>query len=164
MMRRFALLSLALAVAAPVALTVAVPARAVENKVVKCKTYIARWAGSDGGPALVANVPGSMTPIDLNAVQFTDKKLGRQMIVEGLFAERTPTDNLHVVARLVNCTKKQMVVQLRSNFMDVNQLPTEAASAWKTVYLSPLATAVYEENSLGRGKVGMYLIELRPSL
>lgn len=140
----------------------AAPALATDNKTVNCKTYMARWAGSSGGPALVANVPRSMTPIDLNSVLFTDKKLGRKMIVEGLFAQRTAMDGLRVMARLVNCSKEPLVVQLRSNFMDVNQLPTEAASAWKTVYLSPKATAVYEENSIGRAQVVAYLIELRP--
>lgn len=144
------------------AAAVAVPALATENKTVSCRTYMARWAGSSGGPALVANVPSSMTPIDLNAVLFTDKKLGRKMIVEGLFAQRTAMNGLRVMARLVNCSKEPLVVQLRSNFMDANQLPTEAASAWKTVYLSPKATAVYEENSIGRAQVGAYLIELRP--
>jgi hypothetical protein len=144
------------------AVTVAAPALATENKTLSCKTYLARWAGSSGGPALVANVPRSMTPIDLNAVQFTDKKLGKKMIVEGLFAQRTAMDGLKVMARLVNCSKEPLVVQLRSNFMDANQLPTEAASAWKTVFLSPKATAVYEENSIGRAMVASYLIELRP--
>ena len=141
----------------------AAPALATENKVVSCKTYLARWAGHTGGPALVANVPSSMTPIDLNAVLFTNKKLDRQVIVEGLFAQRTPVGGLRVMARLVNCTDKQLVVQARSNFMDANQLPTEAASAWKTLYLSPRATSVYEENSVGP-QVGAYLIELRPDL
>ena len=144
------------------AVTVAAPALATENKTLSCKTYLARWAGSSGGPALVANVPRSMTPIDLNAVQFTDKKLGKKMIVEGLFAQRTAMDGLKVMARLVNCSKEPLVVQLRSNFMDANQLPTEAASAWKTVFLSPKATAVYEDNSIGRAPVASYLIELRP--
>ena len=144
------------------AVSVATPALATENKVVKCRTYMARMAGSSGGPALVANVPSSMTPIAINAVLFTDKKLGKRMIVEGLFAQRTAMNGLRVMARLVNCSKESLVVQLRSNFMDANQLPTEAASAWKTVYLSPKATAVYEENSIGRAQVGAYLIELRP--
>lgn len=141
----------------------AAPALATDNKVVSCKTYMARWAKRTGGSALVANVPSSMTPIDLNAVLFTDKKLDRQVIVEGLFAQRTPVGGLRVMARLVNCTDKQLVVQARSNFMDANQLPTEAASAWRTLYLSPRATSVYVENSVGP-QVGAYLIELRPDL
>lgn len=135
---------------------------ATENKVVSCKTYLARGAGPSGGPALIAHIASSMTPIDLNAVLFTDKKLARSAIVEGLFGQRTPVGGLHVTARLVNCTSVALVVQARSSFMDANQLPTEAASAWKTLYLSPRSTAVYEENSIGRAEVGAYLIELRP--
>ena len=151
------LLAVAVAVAA-----IAGPAMATENKVVGCRTYNARWAGPSGGPALVANVPSSMTPIDLNAVLFTDKALAHQAVVEGLFAQRTAVGGLKVTARLVNCTDRQLTVQARSNFMDGNQLPTEAASAWKTLYLSPRATAVYEEYSIGQAPVGAYLIELRP--
>ncbi len=138
------------------------PGAATENKVVHCRTSAAREAGPSGGPALVANVPGSMTPIDLNAVLMTDKKLARQVIVEGLFAQRGGTGGLRVIARLVNCTSEPLVVQARSNFMDANQLPTEAASAWRTIYLSPRAMGVYEENALGGPKVAAYLIELRP--
>ena len=149
-------------IAAAALIAIAGPALATENKVVQCRTYNARWAGPSGGPALVANVPSSMTPIDLNAVLFTNKKLDRQVIVEGLFAQRTPVGGLRVMARLVNCTDKTLTVQARSNFMDVNQLPTEAASQWKTLYLSPRATTVYEENSIGQASVGAYLIELRP--
>jgi hypothetical protein len=139
-------------------------AEARENRTVKCYTYRARWAESAGGPALIANVSTSMTPIDLNAVLFTDKQLGRSMVVEGVFAQRTPTNGVKVTARFVNCTKQTLAVQLRSNFMDANQIPTEKASSWKTVFLSPLATAVYEESSIGRDRVDAFLIELRPNL
>ncbi len=150
-------------IAAALLAATAAPALATENKVVSCQTYLARWAKRTGGPALVANVPSSITPIDLNAVLFTDKMLDRQVIVEGLFAQRTPVGGLRVMARLVNCTDKTLVIQARSNFMDANQLPTEAASAWRTLYLSPRATSVYEENSVGP-QVGAYLIEVRPDL
>ena len=50
-------------------------AQARENRPLKCYTGRAHDAPSFGGPALVANVPRSMTPIDLNAVQMTDRKL-----------------------------------------------------------------------------------------
>ncbi|MBC7495658.1 MAG: hypothetical protein H7243_00640 [Sphingomonadaceae bacterium] len=139
------------------------PAVATENKVVHCRTSAARDAGPSGGAALVANVPGSMTPIDLNAVLMTDKKLTHQVVVEGLFAQRDDGGGLRVVARLVNCTSEALAVQARSNFMDANQLPTEAASAWRTIYLSPRATGTYEERALGGRAVAAYLIELRPN-
>ncbi len=148
----------------PMALMLAASPALAENRVLKCNTRAARSAPSAGGPALVANVPRSMTPIDLNAVQFTDKKLGKSVIVEELAALRNPVDGLTVMARFVNCTKKPMVIQARSNFLDANQLPTETASAWRTIFLSPLATGVYQENSIGTAKVAAFYVELRPNL
>lgn len=136
-------------------------AGARENRTLKCKTSVARRSQATGGPALVANIPRAMTPIDLNAVQMTDRALTRAVLVEGLWAQRTEVDTLLVTARFVNCTKKPLVIQARSNFMDSAQIPTEPVSAWKTLYLPPLATTVYQERSIGMGKVAAYLVELR---
>ncbi len=136
-------------------------AEARENRPLKCKTSAARKAPNGTGPALVANVPRAMTPIDLNAVQMTDKALTRNVLVEGLWAERTEVDTLQVTARFVNCTKKPLIIQARSNFMDSAQVPTEQASAWKTIFLPPLATAVYQERSIAMAEVAAYLVELR---
>jgi len=135
---------------------------AAENNVVKCKTWQARRAAPVAGPALVANVPKSMTPIDLNAVQFTDKPLTRQVLVEGLFARRTETDTVEVTARFVNCTDKPLQVQARSSFMDVSQAPTEPVSAWTQVFIPPKGTGTYRERSMSRDEVQYYLIELAP--
>ncbi len=147
-----------------VAAALAVPAAAAENRVVTCDTWKARAYGDSNGPALVANVASSMTPIDLNAVQFTDRKLGRRIIVEGVQAVRTPTQGLKVFVRLVNCKSEPITVQLRTNFLDNNQMPTEQPSAWRTVFLSPRATAGYEELSIAGPKVGAFYVELRPNL
>ncbi|MFT3667976.1 MAG: hypothetical protein QM795_05185 [Pseudoxanthomonas sp.] len=135
---------------------------AAENNVVKCKTWQARRAAPVAGPALVANVPKSMTPIDLNAVQFTDKPLTRQVLVEGLFARRTETDTVEVTARFVNCTDKPLQVQARSSFMDMSQAPTEPVSAWTQVFIPPKGTGTYRERSMSRDEVQYYLIELAP--
>lgn len=143
------------------ALFSATAAEARENRPLKCYTGRAHRAPSQGGPALVANVPRSMTPIDLNAVQMTDRALWKSVIVEGLFARRTDTDTLEVTARFVNCTKQPIVIQARSNFMDEMQVPTENASVWKTIFISPLATAVYQERSIATTKIANYLVELR---
>ena len=133
---------------------------AAENNVVKCKTWQARRAAPVAGPALVANVPKSMTPIDLNAVQFTDKPLTRQVLVEGLFARRTETDTVEVTARLVNCTNEPLQVQARSSFMDETQNPTEPTSVWSRVSIPAYGTGVYRERSMGRDEVQYYLVEL----
>ncbi|WP_310497755.1 hypothetical protein [Sandarakinorhabdus sp.] len=145
-------------------LAAAAPAFAAENRVVTCDTWRARAAGSPGGPALVANVPRSMTPIDLNAVQFTDRKLGRTVIVEAVQAARNPSDGLKIFARFVNCKSKPVTIQVRTNFLDANQIPTENPSGWRTIFLSPRATAGYEENSIGGARVAAFYVELRPNL
>ena len=137
------------------------PAAARENRVLKCRTSAARHAPSPGGPAFVANIPRSMTPIDLNAVQMTDKALTRKMVVEGLFARRSEMDNLEVTARFVNCTGQPMAVQARASFMDADQMPTEGTSVWKTVFLPAYATGTYSERSIAQAKVATFLVELK---
>lgn len=135
-------------------------ASARDNRLLRCNITAAR-TDPGGGPALVTDIPRAMTPIDLNAVLWTDVWSLRHIVVEGLFAERTDTNALMVTARLINCTKKPVSIQVRSNFMDRSQIPTEQASVWKTVFLSPRSTAVYQERSIGTDKVANYLLELR---
>ena len=153
-MKRFVLLAMATAL-------LPAPAFARENRVLKCRTSAARGAQSPGGPVLVANVSRSMTPIDLNAVQMTDKALTRRMVVEGVFARRSEMDNLEVTARFVNCTAEPMAVQARASFLDADQMPTEGTSVWKTVFLPAYATGVYAERSIAQGKVATFLVELK---
>lgn len=135
-------------------------AQARENRPLKCHISAARRAGPVAGPALVANVPKAMTPVSLDAVQMNDK-VWKKVVVEGLFARRTPTNALEVMARLVNCTKDPIAVELRSSFMDADQYPTEPASVWRVVHLPPLSTGVYQERSIGSTAVAHYLVELR---
>jgi hypothetical protein len=137
------------------------PAHADENRLLKCKVGKARSQGRYNGPALVANVPKSMTPIDLEAVQMTDKAVTKSVIVEAMMARRTETNTLQVMTRLVNCTKDDIQVEARSSFMDVDQMPTEPVSVWKRVFLPALSTGVYTESSIGRDKVATYFVEVR---
>lgn len=135
--------------------------QARENRPLKCRISAARSAPSPGGPALVANVPAAMTPIDLNAVQMNDRGVWKKVVVEGLFARRTPVNTLEVLARLVNCTDTPLTVQARSSFLDAGQYPTEPSSVWKIIHISPRSTGTYEERSIGTTNVNAYLIELR---
>lgn len=142
---------------------IALPAQARENRPVKCDIGDAKHSVSSGGPALVANVPSSMTPIDLNAVQMTDKKLANRVVVEAMFARRTETNSVEVITRFVNCTKKVVELDARSSFMDADQVPTEDSTFWKKVILQPKATGVYRGLSIGRDEVKYYLVEVRTS-
>ncbi len=136
------------------------PLAARENQVLKCKSSRARASGAYAGAALVANVPRAMTPIDLNAVQFTDKSLTRKTLVEALFARRTETDTVEVSARFVNCTGSPITIRARSSFMDDVQYPVEPVSAWQRVIIQPYAIGVYRETSMKRSEVKYYLIEI----
>jgi hypothetical protein len=136
------------------------PAETRENRPLKCRIGAARRAAAPVGPVLVANVPRAMTPVSLDAVQMTDR-VWKKVVVEGLFARRTPTDTLEVTARLVNCTTAPLVVQVRSSFLDAAQAPAEPAAVWRTVHIAPLSMATYQERSIATTAVAHYLIELR---
>ncbi|WP_235525337.1 MULTISPECIES: hypothetical protein [unclassified Sphingomonas] len=131
-----------------------------ENRPLKCRIGAARRAPAPVGPALVANVPRAMTPVSLDAVQMNDR-VWKQVVVEGLFARRTPADTLEVMARIVNCTKAPLAIEVRSSFLDASQYPTEPTSVWRVVHIAPLSMATYQERSIGTTAVAHYLIELR---
>ncbi|PXA93121.1 hypothetical protein DMC47_22705 [Nostoc sp. 3335mG] len=136
------------------------PVEARENRPLKCRIGAARRAQAPAGPALVANVPRAMTPVSLDAVQMNDR-VWKKVVVEGLFARRTPTDTLEVTARLVNCTKQPLAVEVRSSFLDAAQAPAEPTAVWRVVHIAPLAMATYQERSVATTNVAHYLIELR---
>lgn len=133
-----------------------------ENQVVKCKVGVARRAPI-AGDTLTANVAGSMKPVALDSVQFTDKKLSKSMLVEGIYTRRTETNTVEVMARLVNCTKKPLQVKARTSFLDAQQFPTESTSQWRTVFLPPLGFGVFSEKSIGKNDVANFLIEMSPN-
>ena len=143
------------------ALSAIPPAHATDNQTLSCATWRARKAGPPPGAALVANIPKSMTPIALDAVLYTDKKLERKVMVQALYARRTANDTLEVMARFVNCTSKPLQIEARSSFMDDQLMPTEKNSVWKPVFLQGKATAVYNEFSISRDEISHYLIEIR---
>lgn len=119
--------------------------------------------GQVGKPALVGKDYGlAMTPIPLDAVQMTNRALAASVAIQSVAARRTATDTVQVTSRFVNCTDKTINMQVRTSFMDASQVPTEPVSAWRTVFVPPRATAVYQENSIGRGAVAHYLIEVAP--
>lgn len=141
----------------------------VSRPVVECSTPV--WAqargtpapGEPGNPALVGKEYGmAMTPIPLDAVQFTDRALAERVAIQSVAARRTPTETVQVSSRFVNCTDRAVNMKARTSFMDANQAPTEPISAWRTVIIQPRATAVYQENSIGRGAVSHYLVEIAP--
>jgi hypothetical protein len=114
-------------------------------------------------PANAAIAPvmrGAFTPIPLESVQIIDKKLSRAIVAQGVEAQRTETDTVEVVARIVNCGKAPLQLQLRTTFLSAGQSPTEPTSSWQRIYVQPKSTGVYTEKSISRD-VAHYLIEVR---
>ena len=54
--------------------------------------------------ALVPNQPGTMTPIALNSVSFSDTFTAERVLVQYTGAQRTPTGTVEVTTRMFNCT------------------------------------------------------------
>jgi len=133
----------------------------MEGRVVECKAP--NSSPQRAGPALVGQAYGmEMSPIPLDAVQFTDAQLWERVAVQHLSAERTGGDTVRVNARLVNCTSQPTAVYVRTSFLDSRQASVEQPSAWQIVHLQPRATGAYSESS-ATTRVSNYLIEVRPS-
>lgn len=111
--------------------------------------------------AAIASVQrGAFSPIPLESVQIIDKKLSRKIVAQGVEARRTETDTVEVVARVVNCGKEPLDLQLRTTFLTAGQSPTEPTSSWQRIFVAAKSTGVYTEKSISRD-VAHYLIEVR---
>ena len=128
------------------------------SPVVECK-----WPrpGAAAGDALVAQNYDDMTPIPLDAVQFTNVGLARQVVVQQLVASRTSTQTVQVTGRLVNCTDQPLVIGSRLHFMDARQVPVEDVSVWQRIVLQPRAMAQWHAMSMSP-EAERYVVELRP--
>jgi hypothetical protein len=128
--------------------------------VVECGKSAERSALS--GPALMGQSYGpQMSAIPLNAVQYTDALLTKRVAVQTMFGDGTGMDTVSVGARFVNCSDQPVALGVRTSFLDTKQRPTEAPSAWQTVFVPPKASANYSEVSIGRSTVAHYVIEIR---
>jgi hypothetical protein len=134
------------------------PNQAIRQPVVQCA--FPNQAAPAPGRGLVAQEYGAITPIPLDAVQFTNQRLSKQLAVQFLQARRTETNTVQVTARMINCTDSALVVGVRTNFMDKEQAPTEAETIWQNVILQPRSMGTYQESSLSKA-VEFYVVELR---
>ena len=133
-------------------------AHEVRKPVVECG--FPSQAAPPPGTALVAHQYGSISPIPLDAVQFTDRMLTRQVAAQSLHARRSPTNTVEISARFINCTDAPLVLGARTNFMDGTERAVEAPSAWKHIVMQPRAMGDYQESSLTT-QVEHYVVELR---
>jgi hypothetical protein len=149
---------LVIAATSVIAASVMMTGSASAQKVVKCDFRGFKKLGPSG-PAIVSGIPGTMTPIALNSIQIIDKNIAKKILPQAVFARRTDTGTLEVMARLINCTDYPQEVLVRTSFMDPDQFPAEPETAWQRVFLQPRSTAVYSEMSTSMD-IGYYLIEV----
>lgn len=125
--------------------------------VVECK-----WPrpGAPAGVALVAQAYDAMSPIPIDAVQFTSQALAREVVVQQLSAHRTTTQTVQITGRLVNCTDRPIVVGSRLHFMDAKQVPVEDTSVWQRIVMAPRAMAHWQAQSMS-AQAEHYVVELR---
>jgi len=113
------------------------------------------------GPVLVPLIPGSVTPMPLNAVNITDIAITNKVVVQSTNAKRLQTGDVEVFARWVNCTDYPLQVEARTHFLDAAQADAEPVSAWSRRYLPARSVGGYSQRSTAGGTVESYLIELR---
>ena len=113
------------------------------------------------GPVLVPPVPGSITPMPLNAVNITDVAITNKIMVQATNAKRLKTGGVEVFARVVNCTDYPLQVEARTHFLDARQGDAEPVTAWSRIHLPARTIGSYSERSTAGAVVESYLIELR---
>jgi len=110
--------------------------------------------GPDGREPPVVEVP-------LNSVSMLDATITSKVYVRDATAKRTPAGTVEVRSQIANCTDFPLQVELRTQFMDAENAPSEAVSAWRRVYLTPRSNGSYHESSIGTTAVKSYIIEVR---
>ncbi len=113
------------------------------------------------GPALLPKVPGSMTPMPLNAVNIIDPVIINKVMVQESRARRNETGTAQVWTRIANCTDFPQQVELRTHFLDEGQAPAEDASAWQRLMLPPKSIGTYRESSISTIRPAYYYVEMR---
>lgn len=113
------------------------------------------------GDSLVGDVEGSLKPIPLNSVSYTDAAISNKILLQDLFAGANKAGGVSITARFINCTDFPQHVEGRTHFLDTTGRSVEPISSWKRFYLGPKALSEYNESSLGSGDVSQYLVEIR---
>ena len=113
------------------------------------------------GPVLVPQIPGSVTPMPLNAVNLTDYAITNKIMVQSTNARRLKAGDVEAFTRLVNCTDYPLQVEARTHFLDASQTDAEPVSEWDRIHLPARAIGSYSVRSTAGSIVESYLIELR---
>ena len=143
---------------------VVLTAAACQNRVPpkpQCDFLALQDAVPSQGPVLISQVPGSVTPMPLNAVNITDIAITNKIMVQSNNATRATDGDIDVFARFVNCTDYPLQIEARTHFLDSVQADAEPVTAWSRIHLPARALGSYSVRSTAGAAVESYLIELR---
>lgn len=117
---------------------------------------------AEDGHAIVGVDYGQQAmPIPNQSEHFATKRLASSIVIQRLFAVRSPTNTVIVTARFLSCVHRALAIRVRTSFLDTYNAPTEPPSAWQTVFLDPGVTGSYSEKSVSTGPT-RYVIEIAP--
>lgn len=112
-------------------------------------------------PSAVPGEPSPLLEMPLNSVSITDYAIINKIFVRATNARRTATGTVEVYSQIVNCTDYPLQAEVRTQFYDAAQMPSEPVSAWKRFALPPRTSNTYQESSIGTKAAAYYMIELR---
>ena len=127
----------------------------------QCDFRAVKAQGPAQGPVLVPQVPGSATPMPLNAVNITDAAITNKIVVQSTNARREANGDISVFARLLNCTDYALQLEARTHFLDGAQIDAEPVTAWTRLHSAAHGLVAYTTRSTAGPAVESYLIEVR---
>ena len=126
-----------------------------------CDFRAVKVQGPAQGPVLVPQVPGSATPMPLNAVNITDAAITNKVVVQSTNARREANGDVSVFARMVNCTDYPLQLEARTHFLDGGQIDAEPVTAWTRLHAPAHSLTGYTTRSTAGMAVESYLVEVR---
>lgn len=99
--------------------------------------------------------------LPLDSVQFADRKIAKQVIVQSVRATRTEQGNVMITILFHNKGGRPIQLAVRSSFFERGSAPVEVASSWRTVHIQPKSYAKYQELSLGNEEIANFLVEVQ---
>lgn len=113
------------------------------------------------GPAAIAGEASPVVEMPLNSVSITDFSIINKIHVRSVNVRRSPTGTVELWSQIMNCTDYPLRAEVRTQFYDKSQAPSEPVSAWKSLYLDPRSNNTYRESSIGTDAARYYMVELR---
>ena len=136
-------------------------ARLMEPAPVCALSALAKQRQLTAAPAPTPGGVSQLKEMPLNSLSIIDSGVIDKVLVRSISARRTPAGTTEVWSQILNCTASPLQIELRTQFYDNSQAPSEPVSGWRRVYLDPRTGNSYREFSSGNKTAHFYMVELR---